>query len=412
MSGFSNLPSTTWGIFFVTLVVNIGNYMTPFMSIFLSSKLGLSPETTGIFVSIAGMAFLPGSLIGGKLADVWGKKQVFILFQTLAAITTLVNAFVLDAFISPCLFVVNAMFVAATIPVYNSTIFDVSDESNLKASLSLFFVGMNVGNLFSSFIGSIMFSKHYQLLFCIEAVLKVVSIVIFFLFVNYHGAKTQLKSNSTCKDDEDKMEKASLFGVLLKKPILILFSVSCVFFSIVLSQNNYALPLHLNSVFGNEVGTKYYGIVLGINAFTIIVMTGLIARFTSNWNKLDLVLIASIIICVGFGMLYFGNALWVYAVSTVLWSIADILNTPNSSAYFAEYAPPSMRGRFAAWIKIVTGAGYAIGPVCIGYVIENYGTRVTWPILAILAVICGILLCFVRALDKKAKQINKNNLNP
>lgn len=375
--------------------------MTPFMSTFLSSQLGLCSETTGIFVSIAGMAFLPGSLIGGKLADVWGKKQVFILFQTLAAITTLVNAFVLDASISPWLFVVNAMFVAATIPVYNSTIFDVSDKSNVKASLSLFFVGMNVGNLFSSFIGAAMFSKHYQLLFCFEAVLKVVSIVILSLFVSYHGAKTQQKSISTCNADEDKMENASLFGVLLKNPILVLFSISCMIFSIVLSQNNYALPLHLNSVFGNEVGTKYYGIVLGINAFTIIAMTGLIVRFTHKWNKLDLVLIACILLCVGFGMLYFGNVLWVYAVSTVLWSLADILNTPNSSAYFAEYAPPSMRGRFAAWIKIVTGAGYAIGPICIGYVIGGYGTRVTWPILAILAVICGSLLWFVRGLDKK-----------
>ena len=63
-----------------------------------------------------------------------------------------------------------------------------------------------------------------------------------------------------------------------------------------------------------------------------------------------------------------------------------------------------MCGRFAAWIKIVTGAGYAIGPICMGFIMEQYGIRVIWPVLASLACFSAAILCMVKILEKKKKQ--------
>ena len=188
--GFKNVPKAVLGIFWVTLTVNIGNYMTPFMSAFLSSKIQMSPVYIGMYVSLAGLVFLPGSLVGGRLADVWGKKQSFICFQLLAAMVTLVNVFVLHELWTPVLFILNSLFVAATIPVYNSTIFDMTSESNLKDSLSLFFVGLNIGNIFSGLIGAAFFSQYYRILFLVEFALKLFSILLFIWLVHFHGAKT------------------------------------------------------------------------------------------------------------------------------------------------------------------------------------------------------------------------------
>ena len=404
--GFGRVPGPVRGIFLITLTVNIGNYMTPFMSVFLTANLGIRSQLSGIFVSLAGMAFLPGSLLGGKLADIWGKKQVFVLFQLLAAAVTVINAFVLDKNWSPWLFILNAMFVAATIPVYNATIFAAASEDNLNESLSLFFVGMNVGNLFSGLIGAAFFSRYVTLIFCFEGLIKLLSVILFLKCVDDRPAESEQPACGLKDSDSDSETpvKGGLVGQLIKNPVLLLFSVSCMLFSIVLSQNNYSLPLHLNSVFGAAKGTTYYGIILGVNSLTIVTLTGTVSRLTAGRKKTDMVLLACGLLGTGFGMLYFGRVLWVNIVSTVLWSLADILNTPNSSAYFAEYAPASMFGRFAAWIKIVTGAGYAIGPICMGFIMEQYGMRVIWPVLAYLACFSAAILCMVKILEKKKKQ--------
>lgn len=396
--GFKNVPKAVQGIFWVILTVNIGNYMVPFMSLFLSSKLEMSSVNIGIYVSLSGLVFLPGSLVGGKLADVWGKKQVFTFFQLLAVVVTLTNIFVLDKFWTPILFILNSLFVAATIPVYNSTIFDMTSETNMKDSLSLFFVGLNIGNIFSGLIGAAFFSQHYRMLFLVELILKLLSILLFLWLVHYDGARTQhVEDSGLTKEDE---VKGGLFYVIFKSPILLLFSVSCMLFSIVLSQNNYSLPLHLNHIFG-ESGTTYYGIVLGINAFVVVMFTGLINRITRQKKKLDLILLACGLLGTGFGIIFFSNHFLILILSTVLWSLADILNTPNSSAYFSEFAPSSMLGRFSAWIKIVTGAGYAIGPILMGIIINMKGTVAVWPILFIIAMLSACILNIVRMLDKK-----------
>ena len=407
-AGFNNIPRLVWGICVVTFIVNLGNYMTPFMSTYLSFNLGISPDLSGVYVSLAGLAFLPGSLIGGKLVDTWGKREVFILFQLLAMIVTVIHIFVFDKIGTPVLFILNSFFVAATIPVYNSTIFDVSNQSNMKDSLSAFFIGLNIGNVFSSLIGAALFVRHYKLLFMVEALMKFFSLVIFTVFLKDISGEFQKQEQEAGTSTIESPHKPSGFiSILFQTPILILFSIVCICFSVVLSQNNYALPLHLNSIFG-ETGTSYYGVLLAINAFTIALFTGFINNATKKKPRLDLILIACTFLGIGVVMMFLGRALWFFAISTITWSLADILNTPNSSAYFSEYAPPSMSGRFAAWIKIVTGAGYAVGPILVGFIISRYNTTLVWLFLLIFILISILVLCIVRAADRRNKQILTN----
>ena len=51
--GFGRVPGPVRGIFLITLTVNIGNYMTPFMSVFLTANLGIRSQLSGIFVILA-----------------------------------------------------------------------------------------------------------------------------------------------------------------------------------------------------------------------------------------------------------------------------------------------------------------------------------------------------------------------
>ena len=75
-------------IYFLCLaqVVNsIGHFVHPFLTMFLTRKVGMDPVEAGTYVMLSAAAWVPGSLLGGKIADQIGRKSILVFFQSLAA---------------------------------------------------------------------------------------------------------------------------------------------------------------------------------------------------------------------------------------------------------------------------------------------------------------------------------------
>ena len=83
---YRGLPSSIYILFIVRIINALGAFVGPFLTIFLSNKLGYSKEVIGLFIMINSFSTVPGSLIGGKISDAFGRKNVLVLFQTLAAL--------------------------------------------------------------------------------------------------------------------------------------------------------------------------------------------------------------------------------------------------------------------------------------------------------------------------------------
>lgn len=376
----SNMPRAVWGVFWAFLAVSAGNYVSQFMALYLTGKLGLGASYSGIIVSLAGIASLPGIILGGRLSDSWGRKKTFTLFQAMAIVVTVVIILVEDKVVTPVMIILNSLFISAIYPVCNATIFEVTDEENRSDSLALFMMGMYIGYMLSDLGCAIGFAKYYRLLYVWEVIMKALSICIFNLAVKLDGEKVNAQGVEKKQWDEQGTERKREKGlayILFKNPTLLLFSISCCLFSMVYTQSSYALPIQMNSTFG-EKGSFYYGIIMIINAFLIATETQWINKLVKGRDTLNLILFATILVGGGMGMLYFSSGLPFYITSVMLWSVAYIIDTPYAAAYIGDYAPKNMLGRFASWIKIVTGAGYALGPILFGYIIEQTNIQNVW----------------------------------
>ncbi|MFP4484761.1 MAG: MFS transporter [Spirochaetaceae bacterium] len=82
---YRGLPRGIYALFFAQVVNSIGNLVYPFLTLFLTQRLGYSSSVTGTFILISSVAFIPGSLLGGKLVDTMGRKAVMIVTQSIAA---------------------------------------------------------------------------------------------------------------------------------------------------------------------------------------------------------------------------------------------------------------------------------------------------------------------------------------
>ncbi|MCK4258380.1 MAG: MFS transporter [Halanaerobiales bacterium] len=398
-SPYSNLHRSIYLLFVVQVINSLGTFVIPFLTLFLTQRLGIEGKLAGMYVMIASLVFAPGSLLGGKLADQIGRKNVFIIFQLLAALCFIVAAFMLTSPLVPWILILANLFTTAILPAIDSMVADLTKPEERKSAFSLLYLGYNVGVALGYSIAGFLFANYIKLLFFGEALAKIVAVLVVILFLEESFKKNEVKNliiNNIHK-------KESFIKIFLKKPEIIFFAVVAILYSFVFSQHSFGIPLHVNELFPSE-GAKVYGIIMTFNSIVVLVFTVLITQLTDKYKAVFNMVIAGIFFAIGFGLLYFAKGYLVLMISTFFWTMGRILDRTNTGVFIANSAPEQYRGRFNAVLLIISGAGYAIGPAFMGVVINNYGFQTSWKLIFVLSLV-GTFFMYLLFLNDKKKAL-------
>jgi len=93
----------------------------------------------------------------------------------------------------------------------------------------------------------------------------------------------------------------------------------------------------------------------------------------------------------------------------VIMTIGEILIAINSISYIATSTPKKFFGRANSLLFIVSGIGYAIGPVIMGNVIMYTSFKNAWFIVILLAVF-AVTLMYLLGRSKRVLVSNADNL--
>lgn len=77
----------------------------------------------------------------------------------------------------------------------------------------------------------------------------------------------------------------------------------------------------------------------------------------------------------------FSKAMPLFFIAVFLLTLGEILLVINSSAFIANNTPPSNRERISSIIPIISGAGYALGPMIMGNIIDLNGIFMAWMVV-------------------------------
>jgi MFS family permease len=169
----------------------------------------------------------------------------------------------------------------------------------------------------------------------------------------------------------------------------------------VYAQYSFGVPLYANHIFG-LLGPRYYGIIMTVNAVLVVVFTIFIISFTARIRPLINISLAGILLALGFGMLYFSGVLYLFLISTFLWTMGEILFTVNSSVFVANNSPISHRARFNSVVFFVSQSGFALTPLITGQLIVTLGIINIWPIVFILALTASIIMFGLYRFEKRS----------
>ncbi len=380
LSLYRGLPSSVYALFTATVLNGLGSFVYPFLVLLLTQRLGYSNAKAGLFMSVTAVVYLPGSLIGGKITDRYGRKKVMIISQVLAASMFIVCAFLGDSPLIPLFVLLNLLFDGMTDPARSALLTDVTNQQNRQAAFSFNYLGHNLGFAFGPILAGFLFYHASQWLFLGNALAALIAALFVGLYVP--EAKRLEKSDSPL----ERSEEGGLLKALMSRPHLLLYALCAAFYSFAYSQALFALPLYTTTLFG-QGGAVLYGKMMSINAAVVIISNAFVVSALRRYHPLRNIAIAGLFYAVGFSAFGLAKEPPLFFLLSVIYTIGEVIDATNNTYYVANNTPISHRGRFSSFIPIIMGTGHAIAPAIGGVVSAHYGLPVVWVLVGLSALI-------------------------
>ena len=124
-------------LFWGRVVTNMGALIWPMMTLILKNKLGYSATKIAAILMILGFVQLPFTLLGGKLADRFNKRNLIIVCDLVTVVSYFVCAFMpMSEKLVPIL-ALAAIFAQMEWPSYDALVADLSSAEDRERAYSL-----------------------------------------------------------------------------------------------------------------------------------------------------------------------------------------------------------------------------------------------------------------------------------
>jgi len=389
---------------FISKTVNaMGALVFPFLTLLLSKKIGLSVSQTGVFITVSGVIYAFASMFGGKITDKFGRKKIIIIFEVLAIFCYIACMFIQPSMPMAYLLLLAGAFFGIAGPAHDAMIADLTTVENRQAAYSLTYLGFNLGFAFAQMFAGFLFENYLYMMFLIDGITALLSIFVIGIFV-----KETIQKDDEVKETNELEAKVSgsIFKVLLSRPILIYFALAAFGYKFAYSQWSFMMPMHAEYNFPDQ-GAKLYGLLGTFNAVIVVFGTPIITYLTIKKSNIKRVFYAGIMFTFGFGLLGFISVKAAFFASVFIFTLGEILEAISTMPFIMNHTPSTHRGRISSVIPIIMGAGYAIGPLVMGKILEVTTFAYSWIIVGLVALVATMLMKMLEKYDARKSALEE-----
>ncbi|MBU0928295.1 MAG: MFS transporter [Spirochaetes bacterium] len=401
---YRGLPRSVYTLFIATVVNGVGVFVFPFMALILTRRFGLSEKETGDIVFLTTVAYIPGTLLGGKLADRFGRKRVQMISQFLCGALFIPCGFLSDPYLIAGFIIASVFFDGVTDPARTAMSMDVTTPENRQAAFSLIYLGHNLGFAAGQVIAGFLFASAPSWMFWGNSIAVGAALVLVGLFLPESKPSADEERASLASDSAEKAHEGGLWSALRSRPSLLVFAVLTTFYGFSYAQHRFAMPLQATGLFGDS-GAKLYGLTMTLNAVCVILFTTPIVAFTKRYRPIYNVAFVGVLYAIGFGMLIFARSPWIFFASTFVWTMGEIVQATNESVYVSNHTPMSHRGRFNAVLPLVSGLGFSLSTPVAGRIAASSGIPAVWAVVAASAAFASAGIWALGRMEKKGAAV-------
>ena len=378
------LPRAVWVQCAATFVNRSGTMVLPFLLLYLTRDLGLSPSTGGAIVALYGASALVASPFAGRLADRFGPLRLMESSLLLSGLVLLVFPVAKTpwavAAATVAWAVVSELFRPASLTAIASA---VGPESR-KTAFAVNRLAINLGMSIGPALGGLLATFSYASLFVVDGLTSLAAAAI----LVKAGRPAETHAGPAPKGADG----AARPGHRDRRLLLLLLGVLPV--AVVFFQHVAAMALFLVRDLGWS--EAQYGLLATLNTLLVVALEVPLNSAMARWPARRTLPLGAALTGAGFGLLAFAHAGPVVLVSVVVWTFGEIVLFPGLNAAVADLAPEARRGEYMGLYMTSFNLAFAIGPWAGTAVLERWGGTALWAGAFLAGLVSAILLARTR----------------
>lgn len=366
----------------------------PFLSVYLTTKLGFTLGQAGGAMAIFGLGSLAGSFIGGHLTDRIGYYPVLFWSLLLGG-----GMFISLGYVSSVPAVYTTIFILSVIadsfrPATMTAIGAYSQPENRTRSFSLLRMAINLGWSVGPAIGGFLAaSVGYGALFWADGLTCMAAAFAFRFYL-------KPKKSSKEKEAGSKAEKGNAPSAYEDRTYLVFLTMSTVV-AIIFMQILSTLPVFYKQEL--QLSEAVIGALLALN--------GLLVFFLEMPMVFTLERRVNGLTSIGIGVLLYGASylilnlpvagLVLAVISMAMLSVGEIFNMPFTNTFAMSRTTDANRGQYMGLFSMSYSAAHIAGPYLSMKVAGFWGFSVLWYLMGALSVVIYFGFMLLKKLEKR-----------
>jgi MFS family permease len=316
------------------VIIRGGDFVFPFLTLFLTRKLGLSGAAAGFWVMASVLAGILGTVAAGKASDHLGRRQVLFGCMVGACLLTGLCGFLRASLVIPRVLVAASFFQGSMRPIIAALVMDLCPARQRREGYSLSYLGINLGLAVGPMLAGLLFERHLPWTFFAYSLAMGGAMAILLRMVPADrpvGVRPAERA-------------AGALRAFLGRPALVAYSLISLFVSFAYAQTGFGLTLYTSEFFGAR-GAQVFGLLMSCNAAAVLLLTPPLTALTRRFTGPLIMGIGTALYSAGFAMMVFRLGLGPLLLSTLVWTTGEVLLFINAGAYIAEHTPEHLRGR-------------------------------------------------------------------
>ncbi|MEO8625236.1 MAG: MFS transporter [Candidatus Limnocylindrales bacterium] len=362
------LPAEFWFLWLGTVINRLGGFAVPFLILYLTAKLKMDPASAALYVSGLGAGSFIAQLVGGEIADRFGRRPVLLFSLFAAPIAMLTLGLARETWL-----IAVAMFLLGFLtdlfrPAMSAAVIDLVPADRRTRAFGYIYWAINLGAALAPIVAGLLANFDYLLLFLGDAVTTAAFGVIVLLRV----PETQAAEHKIAAKEAN---TRSRLGTALRDPILLSFFVLSVCVGLIYSQGNVTLPLDMAAA---GLPPSDYGLAIAVNGALIVLVTLQVTRILERLPRYPVIAFSALLLGAGFGLTELATTLPFYALTVVVWTIGEVIGAAVAPVIVSEMSPAALRGLYQGIWGSSWGLAFFIGPALGGILFGHYGSAVLW----------------------------------
>jgi MFS family permease len=372
------LSRTYWMLWCGMLLNRLGGTIFLLLGLYLTRERGLTPELTGVIISLYAAGGLLAGPIGGTSADRLGRRPTLLVGTAGSGALMLALGFARSTAALVVLAPLLGFFSDACRAPLQAAVADVVPPRDRARAYGLLYWAINLGFAAAASFGGALAAHHFGLLFVIDAL----TTFGYGAFVLFGVPETRPPPALAETRAPAGMLNLPLHDAPFVKFVLIQMLLLLAFVQVLVT-----LPLDMRA---HGLGMARIGMLLGLNGVFIVIGQPIALRALRRFGHLQWLVAGAVLTGIGLGTNALagqgqgqgqgqGNAsTLVYLLAAALWTAGEIGVSSSAPALVADFAPADRRGAYQGTYQLAWAVASTVAPMLGSLVLARLGAPALW----------------------------------